>query len=461
MAIIGAFMLPHPPIIIPQVGHGEEMKIKKTIEAYLEIAKRIAELRPDTLIVSSPHTTIYADYFHISPGERAYGDFKQFGASNLSIEADYDTDFVQTLIDFVDRQKLPAGTLGERIKSLDHGTLIPLYFINKFYTNYKLVRIGLSGLSTTEHYRFGKCIAETAEKLDKRVVFIASGDLSHKLKEEGPYGYAKEGPEFDRQLTEAANRGDFLSLLTFDNDFCERAAECGLRSFIIMAGALDKKAVKPELLSYEGPFGVGYCICAFDIIGEDSSRQFDKIYDEKQRLKLDDIKANEDPYVKLARLSLETFVTTGKKADPPEGLPQEMLNKRAGVFVSLKKHGQLRGCIGTIEPEFSCIAQEIINNAISAGQYDPRFSAVTKEELPYLVYSVDVLSSPEPIDSMSQLDPSRFGVIVSSGHKRGLLLPDLPGVDSAEEQVAIAMQKAGIREGEKISLQRFEVVRHK
>jgi AmmeMemoRadiSam system protein A len=137
-----------------------------------------------------------------------------------------------------------------------------------------------------------------------------------------------------------------------------------------------------------------------------------------------------------------------------------MMEERAGVFVSLKKHGQLRGCIGTIAPTCPCIADEIIQNAISAGTKDPRFSPVRESELDDIVYSVDVLGEPEPVDDVSQLDVIRYGVIVSSGYKRGLLLPNLEGVDTVEQQVEIARQKAGIGRNEDYSLERFEVIRH-
>jgi AmmeMemoRadiSam system protein A/AmmeMemoRadiSam system protein B len=461
MPLSMAFIVPHPPIILPEVGRGEERKIQRTIDAYRETAARIARLKPETIIITSPHATLYADYFHISPGKKARGDLRRFGVYDVSIEAEYDEDFVRALSLIAEEEGIPAGMMGERDKAIDHGTLIPLYFINEVYSGYKTVRIGLSGLDPIEHYRFGRCIQKAVEKTEQKVVFVASGDLSHRLKEDGPYGYVPEGPEFDKMITDAMKTGDFLSFLTFDPSFSEAAAECGLRSFIIMAGALDGKSVKPELLSYEGTFGVGYGVAAFEVIGEDENRSFDKIYIKNERDKLFSVKENEDAYVRLARLSLETYVKTGKKASLPDGLPEEMLNRRAGVFVSLKKHGRLRGCIGTIGPVTGCIAEEILRNAISAGTEDPRFSPVTKNELPELVYSVDVLAEPEKIKSIDQLDVKRYGVIVTSGYKRGLLLPNLDGVDTPEQQVSIALQKAGIRPDESYSMERFEVVRHK
>ncbi len=461
MSILGAFIVPHPPIILPEVGLSEEQKIKKTIDAYRKVARRVAALKPDTVIVTSPHAAMYADYFHISPGENAQGDLRQFGVTGVSVEAKYDSEFVQALTDITGEVELPAGTFGERDKFLDHGTLIPLHFLNEYLTDYKLVRIGLSGLSVLDHYHLGKCIAQTAERLGRRVAFVASGDLSHKLKEDGPYGFAVEGPEFDKKVTDAMAKGDFLRFLTFSPDFCDAAAECGLRSFIIMAGALDGKAVQPELLSYEGPFGVGYGVCAFTIIGDDESRRFDVIYEKEHQERLNAAKANEDEYVRLARLSLETYLKTGKRAKLPDYLPEEMLHRKAGAFVSLKKYGQLRGCIGTISPVTNCVAEEILSNAVSAGTEDSRFSPVTEAELPDLVYSVDVLAEPQPIDSIVELDVKRYGVIVTSGYKCGLLLPNLEGVDTPKQQISIAMKKAGIRQGESCSLERFEVVRHK
>ncbi|MPN20126.1 hypothetical protein SDC9_167503 [bioreactor metagenome] len=172
-------------------------------------------------------------------------------------------------------------------------------------------------------------------------------------------------------------------------------------------------------------------------------------------------KSNESEIVKLARKSLEGYVNTGKHAPLPKNLSDELTQKKAGVFVSLKKHGQLRGCIGTTSPTTESIAAEVIQNSVSAGMNDPRFPSVRKNELKDLSYSVDVLGSAEPIDSPSMLDPRRYGVIVKSGLKRGLLLPDLEGIDTAEEQIKIACSKAGIDPGEDISLERFEVVRYK
>ena len=461
MGILAAMAVPHPPIILPEIGKGEEKKIQNTIDAFRNVMQRTAVLRPDTIVLTSPHSIMYADYFHISPGEKAKGSFAQFRAPEVEIEAEYDSEFVKELSALCSRNGLPAGTMGERSAALDHGTMIPLRFLQEHSLDCKLVRIGLSGLPAKEHYRLGQYIARTAEKLNRRVVFIASGDLSHKLKEDGPYGFVPEGPVFDRQVTKYLGEGDFLSLLSMDGELCEKASECGLRSFWIMAGALDRRRVESRLLSYEGTFGVGYGIAWLLASGSDESRNIGEQYLHQQREEMEARKAKEDALVRLARLSLETYVKTHRTLEKmPDDLPKELTDRAAGAFVSLKKDGQLRGCIGTIMPTRDSLAEEIVQNAVSACSRDPRFSPVEEEELEDLVYSVDVLSEPERIFSADDLDVKRYGVIVESKGRRGLLLPDLSGIDTVEEQIAIARKKGNIGPRDEIQLWRFEVVRH-
>lgn len=460
MGILAGFMVPHPPLIIPDVGGGEEKKIHKTIEAYQKTAKMIGRLQPETIVLLSPHQTMYADYFHISPGQGARGDFGQFRAGQVSMEVTYDTEFVRMLCEAAEDTGIPAGTMGEREKKLDHGTMVPLYFVNQYWTKYRLVRIGLSGLPLTAHYRLGQCIRAAAQSLGRNTVVIASGDLSHKLKEDGPYGYQKEGPAYDARIMDVMGRGAFGELLEFSEDFCEKAAECGHRSFTMMAGAFDRTGVEADKLSYEGPFGVGYGVCTYRPCGDDGTRNFLEQYEEKERAQLLARREREDAYVRLARYTIETFVGTGEFPKMPQGLPEELYHSRAGAFVSLKEDGRLRGCIGTIQAVRGSLAEEIMHNAVSACSEDPRFSPVEDWEVERLTISVDVLGETEQIASPEELDVARYGVIVTRGTRRGLLLPNLEGVDTIEQQIAIAKQKAGIKAHESVELERFEVIRH-
>lgn len=461
MSMLGAIITPHPPVLLPEVGGGREREIAATDRAMRTAAETVAAWQPDVIIVSSPHTILYRDYFHIAPGDGAVGDMSRFGAPEVRIQASYDTLLRDEIIRRAEAEGLHAGTLGQRDPELDHGVLIPLYYLRKAGVRCPIVRMGLSGFSPLDHYRLGKCVQDAVNALGRRAVFLASGDLSHKLKADGPYGYAPEGPQFDDAVTHTMASGDFLEFLTIDPALCERAAECGLRSFQVMAGALDGLAVEPQLLSHEGTFGVGYAIALFPVTGRDDSRCYEKDYLLAKNDRLATRKASEDPWVKLARRSLETYVKTGQRLTSlPEDLPAEMTTQQAGAFVSLHKNGQLRGCIGTIAPTCDNLAWEIVQNAISACSRDPRFSPVRPNELDELEYSVDVLGAPEPVDSPAALDPKTYGVIVSCGGRRGLLLPDLDGVDSVEAQLSIALQKGGIRENEPYKIERFKVVRH-
>lgn len=461
MSVKGAVMVPHPPLIIPEIGGGEERKIQDTVRAYEAAAKKIAEWKPDTVIVISPHAVMYSDYIHISPGKNARGNFRKFRAPGVAVMAEYDEEFVAEFCGEISKRRISAGIEGEREKELDHGTMIPLWFLNHYYSGYKLVRIGISGLSYIEHYRLGQCIRDVSERLGKNIAVIGSGDLSHKLKADGPYGFDEKGPEYDRKIMEVMGNADFGKLLEFSEEFCSKAAECGHRAFIIMAGALDGSSVSCQKLSYEGPFGVGYGICTYEVESEDQNRKLLDKYIKKSERRMLERRSEEDPYVKLARMTVETFIQTGRRPDLPDDLPCEMYENRAGVFVSMKIEGRLRGCIGTISPSRQNIVEEIVENAVSSATRDPRFERVRPEELSQICYSVDVLGKTEKIASKDELDVKRYGVVVSKGLKRGLLLPNLEGVDTVEEQIEIAKRKAGIYEDEEnICLERFEVVRH-
>ncbi len=460
MAIIRAYMVPHPPLIVPEVGRGNERQVEATIAAYTRVAEEISALKPETVIISSPHATLYADYFHISPGKGAEGNLAQFRAPQVRFGEQYDEELVTAIEHIAAAEDFPAGTLGQIAPELDHGTMVPLYFIKQFYSDFKLVRIGLSGLPLEDHYRLGQIVQQAVSELGRRAVYVASGDLSHKLQRHGPYGFAPEGPEYDARVMDVCARAAFGELFDFDESFCERAAECGHRSFVIMAGALDGMGVEAKQLSHEDVTGVGYGICTFRPTGADDSRKFLEKRQTSEEARPEEARGDCDPWVQLARKSVESYVRHRKVIDVPDGLPAELTDTRAGAFVSIHKQGRLRGCIGTIAPTQSSLAEEIIHNAISASTRDPRFVSIYPDELPWLEINVDVLGEPEVIDSEAELDVKRYGVIVTKGSRRGLLLPDLDGVDTVEQQVAIARQKAGIGPNEKVTLQRFEVVRH-
>jgi AmmeMemoRadiSam system protein A/AmmeMemoRadiSam system protein B len=450
-SITGAFIFPHPPIMIEEVGKRETKKVEASIAAAEEAAKRIGELKPDTIVIISPHGTLFRDAMSFAAEERLEGSLVKFGAPQVKIAYDNDIELLDKIMEKAEEKRVYCIPVHEDVKKsygmdtgLDHGATVPLYFINKKYSNFKLVHITYSLLSREHHYKLGMSIRDAVSELDRKVVVIASSDLSHRLTKDAPAGFNSRGLEFDKEYVELIKNGDIEGFLSLSPDLIEDAGQCGYNSTIILLGCFDGYRLRGDVLSYEGPFGVGYCIAQLFPEGKSGKT----------------IEKSSDPYVKLAIKTLETYVRTGRKPEIPEGLPAEMMDERAGVFVSLKKHGELRGCIGTIGPTTKNIAEEIMQNAISAGTRDPRFFPVEEEELEELEYSVDVLMEPEPIQSKDELDVKRYGVIVRSGMRSGLLLPNLEGVDTVEEQVGIALRKAGIASSEKYSMERFEVIRH-
>ncbi|MFP4078592.1 MAG: AmmeMemoRadiSam system protein A, partial [Candidatus Izemoplasmataceae bacterium] len=224
---------------------------------------------------------------------------------------------------------------------------------------------------------------------------------------------------------------------------------CGLGSFIMMVGAIGGSSETSELLSYEEPFGVGYAIARYTPRQEDA--QEPSISGETND--------HPDPYVALARKTLEDHFNV-KSGSRPLSLPSSMESKKAGAFVTLKKDGKLRGCIGTLEPTKPSLAEEIRRNAIASAIHDPRFDPVKGEELDALTISVDVLGEGEEVASIDDLDPKTYGVIVENPPRKGVLLPDLEGIDTPDEQLSIALRKAGIHPGEPYSIKRFQVQRH-
>ncbi|WP_315076692.1 AmmeMemoRadiSam system protein A [uncultured Clostridium sp.] len=463
--IKGYYLMPHPPIIIPDIGKGEEKKIELTSNACNEIGKEISDIKPDTIIVITPHSTMFSDAIVVSNEERIRGDLRQFRCSNFKMDIKIDTEFNNELIKLCTETEIPVAPVNSeflirfnRDYELDHGAMVPLYFINKYYNNYKLVHITYSMIGDLNLYKFGMNLNKAVKNLNKKAVIIASGDLSHKLKNDGPYTYSPYGKKFDNEFIKNLENGDILSVFNMKKSLIEEAGQCGFNSTLILLGSMDGKEVKGKLLSYEGIFGVGYGVMKFNVKNSENStlNSIIKFQKKKLREKLN----SSNTYVKLARESLNYYFKNKIKLTDISNMPQELLNKRYGVFISLKKFGNLRGCIGTISPTTDNVAQEIIRNSIEAAINDPRFMSVVEEELDDLDISVDVLMEATSCNK-EELDPKKYGVIVTSGYKRGLLLPDLEGVNTIESQLNIACEKAGINKNEKYDIERFEVIRYK
>lgn len=460
---LGGYLLPHPPVIIPEVGGGRENEAAKTLAAYNYVSTEAARLKPDTVVVISPHAPLFSDYAFMYDSDILKGSFGQFGAPNAALEFEQDSKLRREIERSMKSKGIAGGALSEFEKErhnidndLDHGCLVPLYYFSRLYKSFRLVAMSCSGLDMQKLYTLGGIIKDCITKLSRRAVIIASGDMSHKAGAKSPYGFGAEGPVFDDAICKSVTQSDIPSILSVNTAVREKASECGYRSLVILCGAFDGERPKCRLLSYEAPFGIGYCAASFSPSGTPAPSAFGCAFHKANRTDI-------DIYTKIARLSLESYINKHTEISPSlfENCPEAggLLKNKAGVFVSLKKFGELRGCIGTISPATGSIAEEIIENAVSAGTRDPRFDPVGPEELDYIEYSVDILSKAVPA-VISELNPSKYGVIVRQGNRRGLLLPSLDGIDTVDKQLDTACRKAGINPNGKFDIFKFTVTRH-
>ena len=439
-SLVFSGVAPHPPIMVPEVGQDALKDVQKSIDGMAELTRRVLDSDAETVVLISPHAPLEADSFVAYAEPTLIGDFTRFRAPQSAFSVSVDLELLHAISKNAIEHDYEVTTLHAR--NLDHGSAVPLYFLLENGWSGKVVVLGYSFLPNKDHLIFGSCVGKAIEEVERRVAFIASGDLSHRLKPQAPAGYNPDAHLFDEKVIDAFRNNSLDRIVKIDDRLRRLAGECGYRSLLVAIGANETISPECDVISYEAPFGVGYLVAQ---ISKASNKENESAHPE--------IPA-------LARTAVETFVRTG---EPPDVLSSEAgrLSQPAPCFVSLKtRDGELRGCIGTIEPARHSLAEEIVFNAIGAATHDPRFLPVEEDELENLTYSVDVLLPAEETD-MNQLDPTVYGVIVESenGARRGLLLPAIEGVDTAEQQVGIASRKAGIDSGEPVRISRFKVTR--
>lgn len=435
--VVGAALLPHPPIAVPGVSKDHVGRISATVRAMHEAAEAVRRIGPDVVVLVSPHGPVSSRGVALSSWPDMEGDMSAFGLPQARAAFRGDVHLARHLAAAFKSEGIDAS-LEDRPdpQGIDHGSMVPLWYLGQAHVGARLLLVsGVRG-GPKEAARIGRVVAETLAGQHLGGFLIASGDLSHRLTPGAPAGYDPAGERFDRELVDLVATGDTERLLGLDMDLIRRAGECGYLPLCLVAGALGGEW-RARVLSYEGPFGVGYAVASM-------------------------YPANhlESLYVDVARAAILHHLRDGTPYPASAALPGE-LTRQAGAFVSLKKAGSLRGCMGTLGPQERTLEAEIAANAVLASTRDPRFPPVDSPEVSSLDITVDVLSQPEAVDGPDQLDPARYGVIVEKGARRGLLLPYLKGIDTAEQQVAIASRKAGIAPGESgVELYRFTVERY-
>ncbi len=452
---------PHPPIFMPGVGGAQAFVARSSLDALGVARDALASFDPETIVLMSPHAPAAADVILVDDSETFSGTLAQFGDESVYGWRG-DPEFAHALLADLGRRGVEAmpraGDSRLRAGWLDHATIVPLSFLDPD-AGRQLVVLSLSFLPLATHRVVGEAVRATAQALSKRVAFIASGDCSHRLTRDAQAGYSPRGAEFDAWLQDVVARGALSELANVDPALEEAAGECGLRSFIALGGFAGPDPVPTRVLAYEGPWGVGYLTAlAGEAAVNAAARPGADWPGPAAGAKGGTAGSAESEIVALARRTIEAYVRTGDILRP-EPLAAAEYPAQAGAFVSLHRSGGLRGCIGTITPTAATLAEEVVHNAVEAASRDPRFPAVSASELDDLDIKVDVLHAPESC-AVADLDPANYGVIVSSGWRRGLLLPDLEGVDDVATQVGIAMRKGGITPNESCAIERFRVDRY-
>jgi AmmeMemoRadiSam system protein A len=446
---VGCALFPHPPIMLPEIGKGELSKMKSTVEAVQQASELLLAQKPETIVIMTPHNLVFRDGAAIFPEPVLYGNLGDYGFPELTMDISTDMELSEEILrqskDILPLHRIDrkwADQYGYALH-IDQGAFVPLYYLKKAGFHGQVILMSPYFSHYDQMVELGALIDRAALQLHRRIGIIASGDLSHRLLKESPNGYTPNGAVFDRIVMKSLKLQDMAPLKTMTESFIDEAGMCGLPSVYFLFGFLRHMVPAMPVYSYEGPFGVGYGVALY--LNQDSAPA--------------PRPADADIRVLLARQSVSYYLQHHTVMTIPADLPEELTETSAGAFVSLKKHGALRGCIGTFLPMQLNIASEIIHNAVSAATRDPRFRPVTLDELPELDISVDILGSPE-LATRDQLDPRKYGVIVMSHARTGLLLPDLEGVDTVEQQIEIAKEKAGIPAHVRPDLYRFTVTRY-
>ena len=478
MSIVATYVVSHPPLrgrksersdMAGGIGSGRA-DAARTSGAVREVARRIGAHAPETVVVACPHAPRLLDCFHLSTGEAALAAAGAWRAFPNAVR--YDGAFVARVAACARKHAVPICGSGMGDVRLDRATSSVLALLGGALEGARIVRVGVSNLSPETHRALGRCIAEAARDLGRKCVFVAIGSLGcdrggafEGVREKLRADARPEALVFARETAALLDAGDLEGFLSVDPALAEAAGACLFRPLQIMAGVLEGAPFTHELLDGAAPSRAERIAGAFEVRGAQGDgavpSPIDAATAAREVAGSHVLRAESDPYAALARKSVEGLARSGGPIDRPEHLPSELLDERAGVFVSLCDRAGLRGRAGTFEPVTGCGADEIVRNAASAAAGGARFARVRPCELGGLTYAVDVLRPPLPVASAAELDPARWGVAVSKGRRRGVALPGLEGVAAVWEQVAIAKRSAGIDPADDdVELARFETVRH-
>ncbi len=445
--IVFTGLMPHAPILVPGVGGENFVHVETTAQAMSMVASHTLVAHPDTIVLISPHSPRQSGAFGLWYTPQLRGSLGRFGSPEDRVDLPLDRVFADQLELEAERRGLRTWRIAH--EPLDHGAVVPLRYLIAAGWNGQTVILGLNYHGEGGLDQLGQAIAATAQELKRRTAIIASGDMSHRLTRTAPAGYDPDAHRFDEAFVGLLREGTYGGIRRLDPALQEKAAEDVVDSTQVALAASGYRTAGHEVLSYEGPFGVGYGVAILFEPPKSGTARPDAAGPEgKVVSRFADLPA-------IARWAVEAKLQNGP-AKPPFCAGGE-LAERGAVFVTMRTEaGELRGCRGVTTPVERDMVWETWHSAVAAALHDPRFPAVTAEELPRLRFTVTVLGQLEPVTLSEELDPAVYGVVVSSRDgRKGVLLPAIAGIDSVEKQLAIARQKAGIADGEFVHIERF------
>ena len=257
--IVFAGITPHPPLLIPEVGAGRIDQVAASQHALREFSRRLLDSSPEAILVISPHSPLDPHAFTVRSTDFIAGDFREFQAPDVSLRFPNDLDLIRAISEECATEGVELRP-HQRDYALDHGALVPLYYLREAGWRGPTVVVGFTLQTTQKHLAFGRAITKAAAAIHRRLAVVASGDLSHRLIIDGPYEYEPTAHLFDEEVVGAVSEGTADRIIAIDPDLKNRAGECGYRSIVIALGTVDLSLSENEVLSYEGPFGVGYLV---------------------------------------------------------------------------------------------------------------------------------------------------------------------------------------------------------
>jgi AmmeMemoRadiSam system protein A/AmmeMemoRadiSam system protein B len=442
-----AVLMPHAPILVPEVGGDRGGAARASARAMREAAVRVMDFQPDTLALISPHSPRQPGAFGVWAGERLHGTFAQFNAPGAQVSLPNDTPLADAIIAEARNRSLATWMI--RGQTLDHGALVPLWFLAQAGWTGPTVVLSLKDPEDGGLAELGEAIAAAARASRRRLAIVASGDMSHRLKANAPCGFHPQAHQFDETFMDLIRDGNYRGIANMAPALRELAAEDAVDSTLIAAAAVDWKSTGHKVLNYEAPFGVGYGVAI--LFAEKSNPAGPPPAPARASSREGDI------LPALARQSVAAALRDSSEVPPAAAAPY--LSAKRGVFVTIReRNGMLRGCCGTIHPACDNVVAETWRSARLAALQDTRFSPVQSTELANLHFDVSVLHSMEKISAAADLDPARYGVVVSTEDgRRALLLPGIEEITTSEQQLGIARKKGRIGPHEPVILQRFQV----